>query len=196
MAEDMRYYETFYGIHTDDWMVNFGSFANHHKLLIKEYINDGCYTTANSTASSGYKFLYPHHIAKTYFIEGVIEGQVTFGSSEATARICSYKVNVCKVHEDTTETILYSTGWVQVNATLAWDSTYGIGEERVFPFWIDAWNYSELSEKERIYIQVQSTCTDNDNFVNCSASSCTNSVLWHSNDATWEDIKITIPLKM
>jgi len=196
MTDDMRYYETFYGIHTNHWMVNYGSFSNHHKLLVKEYISDACITTATSIATTSYKFLYPQHIAKTYFIEGVIYGHVTFASSGATAYLCSYKVNVCKVHEDTTETILFSTGWVQVDATLVWNSDYSVGDEHVYPFWIDAWDYAELNEKERIYIQVQSTCTSDDNFRNCAGSSCTNIVVYHSNDATYEDIKITIPLKM
>jgi len=38
---DMRYYETFYGIHTNDWSVSFGGiFANHHKILVKDSIAD------------------------------------------------------------------------------------------------------------------------------------------------------------
>ena len=202
-ADDMRMYETFYGIYVDDWVEDFGSFANHHKLLVKEYINEGCSTASSSTASETHKFLYPHHIKKIYFIEGVIDGQVTFASSGATVFLCAYRVTVGKVHEDTTEDELFTTGWVTVNDTLGWDATYFIPSsiasivgEVVYPFWIDAWEKEKLDEHERIYVQVESVCSDNNSFVSCLAASCTSMVLWHSNDATWEDLKITIPFKM
>ena len=196
MSNDMRYYETFYGIHTDDWTVDFGTFSNHHKILVKEYISDGANCTETSTASATNKFLYPHHIAKTYFIEGVIEGHITFAASGSTAYLCKYRVTLGKMNLDNTDTELFTTGWVTVDKTLDWDSTHSIGEEAVLPFWIDAWEYEKLDENERLYIKVESTCSDNSSFVTCSTSQCTNLVLYHSNDATWEDLKITIPFIM
>jgi len=197
MASDMRYYETYFGIHTDDWSIDFGSFASHHKLLVKEYISDGCSCTTSSSATlTDLKFIYPQHIKKTYFIEGEITGHVTFIASTATAYLCSYRVTVCKMHEDTTDTELFTTGWVSVNKTLAWDSTYSVGDEAVLPFWIDAWEYEELSEYERIYVKVESTCSDNSSCLTCIQSTCTNIVLAHDNNATWQDLKITIPFIM
>ena len=202
-GDDMRYYETFYGVHINDWEETFGSFPNHHKLLVKEYISDGCSTTTSSTATQEYKFLYPQHIKKTYFVEGVINGHITFSASSATAYLCAYRATLCKVHEDTTETELYTTGWVTVNDTLGWDAEYKIpssieGEEgeMVYPFWIDAWEYEKLDEYERLYFKVESTCSINSDHLSCGASSCANLVLYHSNDATWEDIKVTIPFRM
>jgi len=193
MSSNMRMYETFYGIHTNDWTVDFGTFSNHHKLLVKEYISDGTDCEDTSTASETNKFLYPFHIAKTYFIEGIIEGHVTFAASGSTAYLCSYRVTLSKMNEDTTDTELFTTGWVAVNKTLDWDSTYSIGEEIVLPFWIDAYEHAKLDENERLYVKVESTCSDSSAFTSCSASECTNLVLYHSNDATWEDLKITIP---
>jgi len=187
---------TFHGIHLDDWGVNFGNFSDHHKLLTEEYESDGCNSTANSSATLTYKFLYPEHIKKVYFIEGTINGHVTFAASSATAYICKYRVSVCKVHENTDEDELFTTGWVTVDDTLAYNATYGVGEEKVYPFRIDAWENEELNEFERIYIKIESTCGDSANFSNCSASACNDLVLWHSNDATWEDIKIEIPFKL
>jgi hypothetical protein len=194
--DDMRYYETFYGIHTDDWDWTFGAFTDHHYVLVKEYINEGCSCTETSSATNIIEFLYPHHIKKKYFIEGVIEGHVTFACSDATAYICQYRVTVGKVNENTTKTELFTTGWTTVDKTLDWNSTYSIGEEIVLPFWIDAWEKEELGEFDRIYDRVKSTCTDDTNFTDCSQSACTNIILWHSNDSTWEDIKITIPLRL
>lgn len=184
-GEDMRYYETFYGVYTDHWDFSYGNYSNHHYLLIKEYISEGCLTTDSSTASDGdiNTFVYQNHIKRKYFIEGVIEGHVTLAASSATSTVTSYRVTVGKANADGTDTDLFSTGWVTVNDTLEYDSTYNIGSERVYWFQIDAWQKEELGEYDRIYVKVE---TDADS--NC--------VLWHSNDATWEDVKITIPFVM
>lgn len=179
---DMRYHQTFYGIHTTDWEINYPDFANHNKILVKDYISDGCATVDSSTANETYKFIYPHHIKKTYFIEGVIEGHITLAASTATVTFANYRVTVCKVDDAGNTEELFSTGWVTINSgALGYNATYSVGDERVFPFWIDAWEKAELSENERIYVQVQ---TD----------SQANGVLYHSNDSTWEDFKITLPL--
>jgi hypothetical protein len=190
---DMRMYETFYGVHLTDWVVNFGIFSGHHKLLVKDYLSDGARTVDESTATETHSFIYPNHIAKTYFIEGVIEGQVTFIANEATTYLYQYRVSVCKIHEDGTDTELFSTGWVDVGKNLVWDTsivTTGIGDEIVCPFFIDAWEYAKLEEQERIYVTVESSCTDT------TPSSCTDLVLSHTNDSEWEDLKITIPFMM
>lgn len=183
IAEDMRYYETFHAIEVDDWKVNFAIFSAHHKILVKEYINIGTSTTDYSTANDTNEFLYPHHIKKTYFIEGVISGHITLAAQGGESTVTSYRVTVCKVHQNNQVNELFTTGWVDVNDTLAWDAIHSIGEEMVYPFWIDAWEKEELSEKEKIYLKIEA---------NCNA----NTVLWHSNNNTWQDIKIEIPFKL
>ena len=185
MADDMRYYETFYGISPNDWEItDFGTFQNHHKILERQYISDATSCAETSAASDTNKFLFPHHIKKKYFIEGEISGHITIASSGATSTVTSYRVTVCKTNDNTnTDSELFSTGWVTVNTTLAWDGVYSIGEERVYPFWIDAWEYEELSEYERIFVKVEVNCDNN-------------AVLWHSNDATYEDLKVEIPLRL
>jgi len=156
-----------------------------------------------SSATLTHKFLYPEHIKKVYFIEGTITGHVTFAASSATAYICKYRVSVCKVHQNTKETELFTTGWVTVDDTLGWNEEYNTpsiieGEEGevVYPFRIDAWENAKLDEYERIYVRVESTCSDDSNFSSCTDDGCANLVLWHSNDATWEDLKIEIPFKL
>ena len=185
MSGDMRYYETFYAVSVDDWKVDFGGyFSNHSNLLVKEYINEGCSTTTSSPAASTLEFLFPHHIKKKYFVEGVIQGHITLASSGATATVTKYKVSLNKIHETSgTKTTLFSTGWVTVSDTLAWNATYSIGDEMVYPFWIDAWEKATLTEHERFYIKIE---IDAD----------TDTVIWHSNDSSWEDIKIEIPFMM
>jgi len=196
VSDDTRFYMTFFGIHLNSWAVNFGLFSNHHKILSEEYVSDGCDSTDTSSATLTHKFLYLEHIKKIYFIEGTITGHVTFGASSATVRLCKYRVSVCKVHQNNDETELYSTNWVTVNDVLTWDNTYGIGQERVYPFRIDAWEYTELNEFERIYVKVESTCTDDASFRTCKASECGNLALWHSNDATWQDVMIELPFRL
>jgi len=183
MAEDMRFYETFYAIHTDDWKINFGTFSEHQKLLTKEYISVGCSTTDHSSASLTQEFIYPHHIKKIYHIEGIITGQITLAAQSDDSTVTSYRVSICKIHENNQKNELFTTGWVTVDDTLTWDDTYSIGQEMVYPFWIDAWQKETLNEKERIYLKVE---------VNCNEYT----VLWHSNNATWEDIKVEIPFKL
>jgi len=178
MADDMRMYETFYGVHLVDWEVNYPSFTNHHKILTTEYYSEGCSEVITSVTNETYKFIYPHHLKKTYFIEGVIKGHITLAAtSSASVTFADYRVSVCKVDDAGDENELFSTGWVTIySGELSCESE----EEIVLPFEIDAWDKEKLDENDRIYVKVQ---TD----------SQANGVLWHSNDATWEDLKITIP---
>lgn len=181
--DDMRFYEIFYAIHVDDWKINFGTFSDHTKILTKDYISVGCSTTDYSSASNTNEFIYPHHIKKKYFIEGVISGQITLAAQSDDSTVTSYRVTVCKIHENNQIVELFTTGWVVVDDTLSWDGEYGIGDEMVYPFWIDAWVKAELSEKERIFLRVEVKCNNY-------------TVLWHSNNATWEDVKIEIPFRL
>jgi len=183
-SDDLRYYETFYGVHMNHWNYSFGTFSNHNKLLVKEYISEGTLTTDSSTATAtDNKFIYPHHIKKKYFIEGVITGHITVGASGCTSTVTSFRVSVCKIHEDNTDSELFTTGWKTVSDTLIWNAGLSVGDERVYHFEIDAWEKETLSDKEKIYIKVE-----------VNADTCAQ--LWHSNDATWEDLKIEIPFRM
>lgn len=181
----MRYYETFYGIHVDYWGITFGGvFNNHHYMLEKEYVNDGVECTDTSGVTDAITFIYPHHIAKIYFIEGVIKGHFTLASSGATAEIEKYRVSLFKIHESTgDETELFTSGWVDTEVDLEWrdDIGDGIGEEMVFPFWIDAWEKEKITEFERLYLKIEVDANEY-------------TYLWHSNDPTWEDVKVVIPL--
>jgi hypothetical protein len=185
---DMRYYETFYGIHTNHWSFSFGDFTNWHKLLVQDYISEDCLTEETSEATLDTNiFVYQNHMKKTYFIEGVITGQITCAASGATCLIESFQVTVGKIHASGLRTDLFASGWQVVNDTLAWDGEYGIGEERVYWFQIDAWEKEKLDEYERIYVKIEVQLDD------AVYPSCE---LWHSNDSKWEDIKIEIPFIM
>ena len=182
-GDDMRFYETFYAVHLNDWMETYGSFINHHKLLTKEYESDMCSTLEASSCSETYEFLYPEHIKKVYFIEGVIKGQITVVASACSVTVNDYRVTICKVNDAGVKTELFTTGWITTGTYLEYNAVYDSEDEIVYPFRIDAWDKAKLFDHERLFLRVQ-------------VDSTPDADLWHSNDSTWEDIKITIPFRM
>jgi hypothetical protein len=183
MAEDdQRYYETLYGLYPDDWSITYGTFSNHHYLLERDYIDTGCSTTDSSAASVTHMFIYPHYFKSVYFVEGVIIGQITVGSSGATSSCTSYRVSLCKMSSSNDDEELVSTGWVTVNDTLAWDSGLGVGDEVVYPFWIDCWQEKKIEDTERLYVKIEVTCDNH----------C---ILFFANSGNTTDLKIEIPMR-
>lgn len=184
MADDQRQYITFYGIEYTDWNETFGSFVNHHKVLTQEYISDAASCPTSSQAHGEHKFLYPHHLKRTYYVEGRIEGEIAITTSSATATCNSYRVTLCKVHGDTNdETELATTGWVAVNKELAYDAGLGVGDECVFHFWIDCFQEQKVTDSERLYLKVEFNADASITFI-------------HSNDSKWTDVWIEVPFKM
>jgi hypothetical protein len=184
MSNDQRQYVTFYGIEYTDWNETFGSFVNHHKILTQEYISDACTCPTMSEPAHGeWKFLYPHHLKRTYFIEGRIEGEIAV-SSTATATITSYRASICKVHgASNKEEELASTGWIVVNKELAYHPTLHVGDEAVFHYWIDCYEEKKVTDKERIYLKLEFNADPSIIFL-------------HSNDSKWTDVWVEVPFKM
>lgn len=182
-VDDRRSYLQFYGVKLNEWSETFGSFANYTYLLIPDYISDGNDTDDDTAASGTHKFLYPEHIKKKYWIEGRVEGEFCLAASGATSHITDYRVTICKVHDNGTESELVTTGWITVDDDLEWDATYEIGTEEVYHYWIDAYEEQELSDEERIYLKIQVTCD-------------ANAIIMHSNDPQWTDVWVEIPFRM
>ena len=186
-ADDNREYRTFYGIYTTHWFENFGTFANQKYLLVNEYMSDGCKTIDSSEASVTHDFLYPSHIKKTYFIEGRVEGNITLASSECTAHATDYTVEVWKMNEDNTPTLLATTGARVIDWDFGWDAVHGVPDpdtgDIVFPFFIDVSQEKEIGELDRLFIRVKVTC-----------DSCCH--LMHTNDANWNDLMVDIPFRL
>jgi hypothetical protein len=90
---------------------------------------------------------------------------------------------------DSTEEELCSTGVIQLNGSdgdeYTYDADWHTGTDIVYPFWIDVFDEpKEMTENYRIGVKVE---WDVDN------TSSTTAQLMHDNDATYEDLKITIP---
>jgi hypothetical protein len=145
---DMREYFKFYGIWLDDWDVTWGGTA-YERYLIRDWIATAESEPSSTWVSTGRSFLYPHHLKKVYWLEGVVEGEVTFGST-VTSTVSNYRVSVYKQNTDTTTTDLASTGVITV-------ANYRIPANNVlsYHFWIDAFNAKELSEYDRLGVKVE-----------------------------------------
>jgi len=182
-VDDQREFIDFYGIYTYDWTTSWGTYSDIHELLVTNYISDGCSTADSSEASVIHAFLFQHYIKKTYYVEGVIEGNICVAASGCTSSVTSFRVTVSTMNENTSESEIGSTGWVTVNDTLAWDAGLSVGDEIVYHFWIEVWEEHVITDKEKIFVKIE---------VNCN--SCTH--LMHSNDETWKDVWVKIPFRM
>jgi len=184
--DDNRYYEILYGFYVDDWQNFWGSITSSptsHKMLDTGYVDNGCSTTDYSVASVVNIFLYPFYIKSVYFIEGVIKGQITLGTSGATSLVASYRVALCKTNSDlSTDVEIATTDWVTVNDTLHWDAGLGIGDEIVYPFWIDCWEEYKLTENDRLYLKVE-------------VSNVGPTILYHTNAGNTIDLKVEVPMR-
>jgi hypothetical protein len=188
LSDDNRYYQTYFGIYTDDWDVTWGTLSDNHFILVKDYPSDACSTTSDSTwGSTGTVFLYPHNIKKKYFIEGVVEGQITFHAKTAYSYVSNYRVSIVKV-DSTGETVLASTGLVDVNDAIDYDADWHTGDDIVYPFWIDVFDEAkEIGEDERMGVKVEWDVDIS------GAGSVVTGTMMHDNDPDYEDFKITIP---
>ena len=151
MASDMRDYIKLYGIYLEDWSSLWaGKTYNYH--LLREWVSSATIASKVSTVwtASGCSFIFPHHIKKTYFLEGVVEGEITFAGASAATDVTNYRVSIFKRNEDTTETNLCTTGVrTLTNHAIAADD---IGR---YHFWIDAYEAKELSDYDRLGLRVE-----------------------------------------
>ena len=184
-ADDQREYIEFFAIYPDDTDVSFGTFVNTHKILVREYLDEGCNFTDELDANETHDFLYPHHIKKIYFIEGVIKGQVTYCCNGGDGYVHSYRVSIYKMSKFNTPTELSTTNWKTVDLSLSWDGMLGVGEEIPIPFYIDQWEEQEVGENERLYLKVE-TDTDGHPWTR----------LVVANDPSYNTTYVEIPFRM
>lgn len=184
MGDTDRQFITFYGLCLDDWTETFGTFANTHYFILKEYKNKDVAYTEYSSATLVHNFLFPFDLERIYYLEGTAEGQITVAAQDGESVVTEYKVSIYKTYQGAAlpDYEMATTGWRPVNAVLAWDVGYAVGQERVLPFFIHISPEEVVTEHERLFIRVEVHCNEF-------------TVLWHSNDATWEDLFIDIPFK-
>jgi len=188
--EDQRDFITFYGIIYPDWEITFGIFTDHTEQLITEYISDACLTTEYTQADvTGYvelDFLFPHHIKKQYYIEGVIEGEITCACNGGTSTVSDYCISIYKTNGDDLGTeLLVTSDWIVTNDVLAWDAGNSVGDEVTYNYKIEAWDgIYELLVEDRLYVKIQVRFNNN------------KGTLMHANDKEWHDVWINIPFRL
>jgi hypothetical protein len=188
-GDDLPFYETLYGMKVQDWFWSYGSglFFESHYVMKKEYINEGCETDDYSTLTTGentFRFIYPYWIKRKYYIEGIAYGQITLSCLNGNSTLTSYEINLKKVDEDGKVTELGTTDTITpANLSFTWDAGLNVGTERVYYFEIDISPEQEILNDDRLFLEVIITA-GNDNLI-----------LYHSNDSTWEDLKINVPFR-
>lgn len=131
-------------------------------------------------------FLFPHHIKKQYYIEGVIEGEITCACNGGNTTVSDYQILVYKTNgDDGTTSLLVTSDWIVVNDALAWDAVNSIGDEITYNYKIEAWDdVYELFTEDRIFVRIWVRFNNN------------NGVLMHANDSEWHDVWINIPFRL
>jgi hypothetical protein len=188
-GDDLPFYETLYGMKVQDWFWSYGSgiFFESHYVMKKEYVNEGCITDDYTTLTSGennIRLIYPYWIKRKYYIEGIAYGQITLSCYGDDSDLVSYKINLKKVDSDGKVTPLGTTDTVTpVNTIFTWDGGLSVGTEIVYYYEIDVSPEKEILNDDRLFIEIV-IVTSNEYMI-----------LYHSNDATWEDLKINIPFR-
>lgn len=180
MSVDNMYAKyTLYGIHMNDWTTSFGG-QIYYKHLVKDYIGLDCSVATSSVwSSSGYSWIYPHNIEKIYWLEGIIEGEITFHGIGQSC-ITNYQVDIFKINTDTIITTLATTGVKSVASTVP------AHDFRTFHYSIDVTTSGkEISEEDRIGIKIYWN-------VLYKHPSLASARLCHDNDSTWKDLWVDL----
>jgi|GEM_PF-2860492 len=189
MGDELPYYETFYGVKIDDWNWDYGAgyFSNTHYALTKEYYSEGVEsddTTSLVTDSNTIRFLFSHWIKRKYYIEGTAIGQFTLSCDGGNSEVSNYEIRLMKIDNLGNVTELGTTDVVvPVNTIFTWDGGLNVGTEIVYPFEIEISPEQEMLNNDRLFVELIIVMKD------------ANGILYHSNDATWEDFKIQIPFR-
>ena len=176
---DMREYYKFYGIYLDDWTSTFGgqTFQRH---LVRDWIDRAESEPSSTWVLAGRTFLFPHHIKKKYFLEGVIEGEITFGAT-AKSWVSNYRVTLFKLNADTVETDLATTGLI-----IPSNVTITAGDSLSYHYWIDTFNAKEIGEYDRLGVKVEWNIN--------SAKSGSTANIYHDYVSSEYDLWIDVPL--
>lgn len=173
---DLRNYIKFYGIYLDDWSTTFGG-QTYSRFMLRDWVANAESEPSSTWQLAGRSFLYPHHIKKKYLLEGVIDGEVTFGAT-AASHVSTFNVTLFKLNADTTQTDLATTG----NITTVNRNIGALGALS-YHFWIDVFDAKELGEYDRLGVKVVWTST-----------SGTTANLYHDYDATYGyDLWVDVP---
>lgn len=174
----MPQYVTYYGIHLDHHTETWGSMT-FNKILVTEYPDPNlvCAATTDACVTTN-KFLYPLLVQSKYYLDGIMDGHVTFKSDATAGRTCTgYSVSLNKLSNAGVST---NIGFMSF--TFPSTYTFTANSYLTVPVYMQL-NKQPVSENEKLYFSVTLT----------TAMTSGQILLSHANDSSVPDIKIRIP---
>jgi len=173
----MPNYQIYYGAHLDHHVETWGG-MNFNKVLMLEYPDPNLVCTATTEACGGvnHDFLYPLLVQSKYFLDGVLDGHVTFKCGATAKTATGYVVSLNKLN--TTGAI---TNLGTMSYTFATTYSFTINSYLTVPVFIQL-SKQPVNENEKLFLRVSLTTAETSGIS-----------LSHANDSSVPDIKIRIP---
>lgn len=173
----MPQYQIYYGVHMDHHVESWGG-MNFNKILVLEYPDPNLVCTALTEACGNVNldFLYPLLVQSKYFLDGVMDGHVTFKCGAAAKTCTGYVVWLNKLSDAGTITNLGSMPY-----TFATTYNFTANSYLTVPVYMQL-SKQPVNENEKLFLRI--------NLVTTAASGIN---LSHANDSSVPDIKIRVP---
>ena len=170
-------YQTYYGVHLDHHVELWGGMS-FNKILVLDYPdpNLSCTSLTEACGNVNLDFLYPLLVQSKYFLDGMMEGHVTFKCGAAAKTATGYIVSLKKLSQSGTVTNL---GYMSYNFLTTYNFT--ANSYLTVPVYIQL-SKSAVNENEKLFLRVQLVTVETSG-INLS----------HYNDSSVPDIKIRVP---
>jgi len=172
-------YQTYFGVHLDHHVEIWGG-RSFNKILVLEYPDPNlvCTGTTDATGSVQIDFLYPLLVQSKYFLDGVMDGHVTFKADATAGRTCTgYAVSLKKLSDAGIETNLGTMSY-----TFGATYSFTANQYLTVPIYMQL-SKQPVNENEKLFLRVSLV----------TAMTANQIVLSHYNDSSVPDIKIRIP---
>jgi hypothetical protein len=176
----MPQYQTYYAVHLDNH-VELWSSMSFNKILVLEYpdANLSCTATTDATGSVNIDFLYPLLVQSKYFIDGILDGHVTFKSDATIGRTCTdYSVGLNKLNNAGGVT---NIGYMSYTFSPTFTTTVA-NQYLTVPIYMQI-DKQPVNENEKLFLRIKLG----------TAMTTGQWFLSHANDSSVPDIKIRIP---
>lgn len=177
----MPQYQTYFGVHLDHHSEQWGG-QSFNKILVLEYPDPNlvCTSATDATGTVELKFLYPLLVQNKYFLDGIVDGHVTFKADATAGRVASgYTISLNKLNNSGTITNIASMTY-----TFGTVYTFTANQYLTVPIFFQV-SKQPVNENEKLYLSITLTTgyTAGTNYIYLS----------HANDSNVPDIKIRLP---
>jgi len=176
----MPQYQTYFGVHFDHHVEIWGG-TTFNKILVLEYpdANIVCTDKTDATGGVNIDFLYPLLVQSKYFLDGMLDGHVTFKADATAGRTATgYTVSLNKLSGSGGTPIALGS----MTYTFSPTYTFTANQYLTVPVFIQL-NKQPVNENEKLFLRINlaTTMTAGQLFLS------------HANDSSVPDIKIRIP---